>query len=102
MCGFPVPAIARPALGGSLLELVQRRIEGSAARAVGGWLAGPRGGSMRLLAPSEGAWRAWAARDTAELGVEYPLTWERNAALTSALVGFGGFVARQAVTATSP
>jgi hypothetical protein len=101
VCGFPVPAVARPALGGALLELVQRRSECAAARAVGGWRSGRARGSTRILAPSAAAWREWAERDTAELGVEYPLPWERNAALTSGLVGFGAFAAREAIAATS-
>jgi predicted acylesterase/phospholipase RssA len=94
VCGFPVPVAVRPALGGSLYELMQRRQEARAAVTVSGWL-GQRGDvSLRVLAPTVAAYRGWAARDNADLGVEYPLSWERNGELTGAMVRFGAFVAR--------
>jgi hypothetical protein len=84
----------RPALGGSLHELIQRRQEAQAAAAVEGWLARLGGASPRVFAPSAAAYREWAARDNADIGVEYPLSWERNGALTGAIVRFGSFLAR--------
>lgn len=94
VCGFPAPGMARTALGGSLLELMQRRQEARSAAAVGGWVGRPESASLRLIAPEAKAYRAWAARDNAELGAEYPLPWERNGELTASLVRFGAFVAR--------
>jgi hypothetical protein len=88
VCGFPVPAAARPALGRSLLELVQRRDEAAAAAAVERWLRGRRGGNVRLLAPTVEAYRDWSARDGADLGVEYPLPWERNGELLAQVLSF--------------
>jgi len=101
VCGFPVPVVARPALGGSLHELMQRRQEGRAAAAVSGWLARPEGAALRVVAPTGAAYREWAERDNAELGVEYPLSWERNGALTGAIVRFGAFVARSVAHGSS-
>ena len=94
VCGFPVPVAVRPALGESLHELMQRRQEARAAATVAGWLARPGEASLRVIAPSAPAYREWAARDNADLGVEYPLSWERNGALTGAIVRFGAFLAR--------
>lgn len=94
VCGFPVPGVVRTVFGGSLLELMQRRQEGRAAAAVGGWLAGAEGASLRVIAPDAESYRRWASRDNAELGTEYPLPWERNGELTAGLVRFGVFVAR--------
>jgi hypothetical protein len=94
VCGFPVPPTARPALGGSLLELVQRREEvraGAAVTALG----------VPAIAPAPPTWSAWAARDGAELGVEYPLPWERNADLVARLVEYGRFAARAALAGRS-
>jgi hypothetical protein len=90
VCGFPVPPVARPALGGSLLELVQRRDEvrvGAAAARAG----------RPVIAPAAASWAAWAVRDGAELGVEYPLPWERNGELVGRLVEYGRFAARTAL-----
>lgn len=89
VCGFPVPAVARPALGGALVELIQRRAEGAAAAGVSNWLEARGGRSARLIAPTEAAWRAAAGRAGAELGVEYPLPWERNGELTAGLLACG-------------
>jgi hypothetical protein len=100
VCGFPVPATARPALGGSLLELIQRRAEVSAAAGVGRWVGSPDSRVLRVVAPTEAAWRAWSRRDGADLGVEYPLPWERNGELAGAVVRFGAFAAE--VVATAP
>ena len=94
VCGFPVPAAARPALGGSLLELIQRRAEGRAAAGVTGWLEASGGRSVRLVAPTEAGWRASAGRVGADLGVEYPLPWERNGELTAAVLASGASAAR--------
>jgi hypothetical protein len=95
VCGFPVPAVPRPALGESLFELVQRREEAFAGAAVSRWVAGVGAMSVRVLAPSDVAYREWAGRDNAELGIEYPLPWERNGALASALIRFGASAARR-------
>lgn len=101
VCGFPVPVAVRSALGESLHELMQRRQEARAAAAVSRWIA--RGGEapVRVVAPSDAAYREWAERDNADLGVEYPLPWERNGALTGAIVRFGAFVARGPVAGLS-
>jgi hypothetical protein len=87
VCGFPVPPVARPALGASLLELVQRREEVRAGTAIAA-------SGRAALAPSAASWTAWAARDGADLGIEYPLPWERNGELVELLVAYGRFVAR--------
>ena len=92
VCGFPVPALARPGVAGTMLETVQRRDECLAAARVATW-----GGAPRLLAPTADAYRRWAARDNAELGVEWPLPSERNGELTGTLVEFGAAVARAAL-----
>ena len=92
VCGFPVPAVARPGLGGALFEAVQRRDEISAAAMIAAW-----GGGARLVAPTQMAYHAWAARDNAELGVEWPLPTERNGELTGLLVEFGAAAARAAL-----
>jgi hypothetical protein len=92
VCGFPVPAAMRPGLGGALLEAVQRRDECRAAAIVAGW-----GAATRLLAPTPAAYRGWAARENAELGVEWPLPTERNGELAGRLVEFGAAVARAAL-----
>jgi len=92
VCGFPVPAVARPGLTGALLEAVQRRDEGRAAALVAGWVD-----AARLLAPTPAAYRYWAARANADLGVEWPLPTERNGELAGLLVEFGAAVARAAL-----
>ncbi len=94
VCGFPVPVVARPALGGSLLELMQRRVEGAAAAGVSNWLEARGGRSVRLIAPTEAAWRAASGRAGAELGVEYPLPWERNGELTAVALACGAAAAK--------
>jgi predicted acylesterase/phospholipase RssA len=96
VCGFPVPVSSRPALGGSLLELMQRREEAHAAAVVQGWQAGAPAGVLRVVAPTAGAYLAWTERDNADLGVEYPSPWERNAELTAAMARFGAFAASRA------
>jgi hypothetical protein len=92
VCGFPVPAVARPGVAGALLEAVQRRDELRAAALVPTW-----GGAARLLAPTPAAYRSWAARDNAELRVEWPLPTERNGELAGLLVDFGVAVTRAAL-----
>ncbi len=94
VCGFPVPAMPRPGLAGSLLEQVQRRAEIGAAVLVQDVVA-RYPAQVRLFAPTAARWQGYTARDGAELGVEYPLPWERNGELLSLLVGFGRFVAQQ-------
>jgi predicted acylesterase/phospholipase RssA len=101
VCGFPVPVAVRPALGESLHELIQRRQEAYAAAAVSRWLARKGDASPRVIAPSATAYREWAERDNADLGIEYPLSWERNGALTGAMVRFGAFVVRGLTPASS-
>lgn len=92
VCGFPVPPVARAGLGGSLLELVQRREEIRAGAA----LAAIASRDRRVVAPSPATWAVWAERDGADLGVEYPLPWERNGELIGQLVEYGRHVARAA------
>jgi hypothetical protein len=91
VCGFPVPVCPRPALGGSVLELIQRREEERAGAVVTGWHAGEAAGVLRVVAPTARAYLAWTGRENADLGVEYPLPWERNAELTAGMVRFGAF-----------
>lgn len=91
VCGFPVPAVERPGLGKALLATVQRREEIAAAQTVARW-AGQRSG-LRVFAPSQQQYAAFAKREGALLGVEYPLPVEHNAELCSTLVVFGRFVA---------
>jgi predicted acylesterase/phospholipase RssA len=93
VCGFPVPVSARPALGESLLELIQRREEVRAGAAVSAWRAGVPTPSLRVIAPTAERYLAWAGRSSADLGVEYPSPWERNGELIAAMVRFGAFVA---------
>jgi hypothetical protein len=92
VCGFPVPAVTRPGVGGALLEALQRRDECRAAATVAAWGEGPR-----LLVPTTAAYRRWAARDNAELGVEWPLPAERNGELAGLLVDFGAAVGQAAL-----
>ncbi len=91
VCGFPAPTAQRTALGGSLLELIQRREEARAGFLVGEWLAGEAGGTLRVIAPAPATYAAWAGRENADLGVEYPLPWERNGALSAGMVRYGAF-----------
>lgn len=91
VCGFPVPAVPRPGIAGSIFELVQRRAELASAATLPRWLAGCD--ETRLWVPTAAAYQAWAGRDGAELGVEYPLPWERNGELLGGLISFGRFVA---------
>jgi len=97
VCGFPVPALARPALGGSLVELMQRRSEARAGAEVEGWLAAGAGRELRIIAPDAAVWRAWSGRDAAEIGVEYPLPWERNGELTAGVLACGAAAAKLAL-----
>ena len=97
VCGFPVPAVARPALGGSLVELVQRRTEARGAAAVERWLDAGPGRELRLIAPTDAVWRAWSGREAAEIGVEYPLPCERNGELTAGVLECGVAAARAAI-----
>ncbi|MFI5165291.1 MAG: hypothetical protein ACHQQS_01580 [Thermoanaerobaculales bacterium] len=96
--GFPFPVVARPALGRSLLELVQRRDECLAAATLARWCAAPDTPHLRVVAPTTVDYAAFAARDTASLGVEYPLPWERNGELLAETVRFGSFVAAKAAS----
>lgn len=93
VCGFPVPPARRPGLSASLFEQVQRRSE-MAGALVAARLADNGMTRARLVAPGEELWRAFARRDGADLGSEYPLPGERNGELVSLLVAFGAFVAR--------
>lgn len=96
VCGFPVPGIPRPAVGRSLLEQVQRREELLAAATVQSWAEGSSP-SRRLMAPGPDAW-VEVMNPAADLGVEYPLPWERNSALTARLVELGRLVARSSAS----
>jgi hypothetical protein len=99
VCGFPLPAVARPVVSTGLLEAVQCR-EQIAAASTAGELASRLGPAGALtVAPSVQAYRSWAKRDGADLGVEYPLPWERNGELAAMLVEFGRHCARQALAA---
>lgn len=98
--GAPVPSLARPGLGRSLIEQVQRRDEQYAA-ACALDVAAAVAGEVRVLAPGEQSWRDFAKRDTADCGIEYPLAWERNGELTGVLVRFGSFVAARIPRATT-
>lgn len=94
VCGFPLPAVERPGLGHALLTTVQRREEIAAAKTVTRW-AGQRSG-LHIFAPTQEQYAAFARRDGALLGVEYPLPLEHNAEIVSVMVEFGRFVgARQ-------
>ncbi|MGE5236041.1 MAG: hypothetical protein ACM3O7_06820, partial [Acidobacteriota bacterium] len=95
VCGFPVPAVARPAAPANLIEILQRREETAAAEV---WSRAPGGNAgLCVIAPTSARYRAWAGRVEAELGVEYPLPWERNGELARGLVDFGRFSAREAL-----
>ena len=91
VCGFPVPPVARPGLGDALLELVQRREEIRAGLTVSSW-SSP---GLEVIAPTGAGYARWATRDGAELGIEYPLPWERNGELVGVLVEYGRVAARQ-------
>ena len=91
VCGFPVPPVARPGLGDALLELVQRREEIRAGLTVSSW-SSP---GLDVIAPTGAGYARWATRDGAELGIEYPLPWERNGELVGVLVEYGRVAARQ-------
>ncbi len=97
VCGFPLPAIARAALGGSLVELMQRRSESRAAAGVERWLHAAEGRSLRLIGPDAAAWRACSGRDASDIGVEYPLPWERNGELTAGVLACGAAAAKLAL-----
>ncbi len=92
VCGFPVPPEERPGLGCFLFATVQRREEIAAARTVVRWVEANAG--TRVFAPSQEAYRAFAQRDGALVGVEYPLPVECNGQLMPHLVAFGRFVAK--------
>lgn len=91
VCGFPVPTAHRRGDAGSIFELVQRRAEATCAAALTRWL--PADQEARVWAPTATAYQAWAGREGAELGIEYPLPWERNAEVLGGLLSFGRAVA---------
>jgi len=95
VCGFPVPAGPRPALAGSLIELIQRRSEITGAARVSAWRKDRRTSRPRVVAPAGAGYRRWAGRESADLGVEYPLPWERNGELTAGLVRYGASAAAE-------
>jgi len=97
VCGFPVPPVVRDWLSDSLFEQIQRRDEVVAAAAVAGWLERAKGGELTLLAPTVPLWCRAEGREDAELGVEYPLSWERNGELVGRLLATGALAARQVV-----
>jgi hypothetical protein len=96
VCGFPVPAVGRPGLGQSLFELVQRRDERLAAERVRGWLEAWAGTPYRVVAPTRESWEG-LGRGRGDLGVEYPLPWERNSQLVPDLLAFGAAAARTTI-----
>lgn len=93
VCGFPVPPVERRGLSDSLLATVQRREEIGAAHTVARWIATHPG--ARVFAPEQELYAAFARRDSALLGVEYPLPVEHNGELLASMVAFGRFVAAQ-------
>lgn len=95
VCGFPVPPVERPGLSQVLFETIQRRAEVRAAHAVFAELAAGQQGGLTLVAPTPESYRRILARDTAELGVEYPLPWERNGELAALLLSYGQRVAQE-------
>jgi len=89
VCGFPLPPAPRSWLGGAVWEQLQRRDEVAAAWAVTNWGEAAAPGTWRLVAPTAAGWRRAEGREDAELGVEYPLPWERNGELARRLVAAG-------------
>jgi len=96
VCGFPVPAVARPAIGTGLLESIQRREEARAAASVVAWCRSLARRGYCLVAPERERYVRWAGRDTADLGIEYPLPFERNGEVALAVGEFGTFSAKSA------
>ena len=97
VCGFPVPAVEREWVSNSLFEQVQRRDEVLAAGAVANWANSVRGSKVGVIAPTAQLWCRVEGREDAELGVEYPLAWERNAELIPRLMAAGLAAAGQAL-----
>jgi hypothetical protein len=93
VCGFPVPAVRRPQVV-SVFELVQRQDELAAALAVAEWRHRDRR-KIRIVAPEQASWEAWAERDGADLGLEYPLPWDSNGELMGLVLRYGDFVGRR-------
>jgi hypothetical protein len=93
VCGFPVPAARRAEVGATLVEAVQRRDELAAGGEVAAWAAGALGVPVRVLAPAQDTWLEFEERESADLGLEYPLPWERNGELAGRLVRYGAFAA---------
>ncbi len=89
VCGFPVPAVERDWLSNSLFEQVQRRDEVFAAGAVADWVNSSREREASVVAPTAPLWCRVEGREDAELGVEYPLAWERNGELIPRLIAAG-------------
>ncbi|MCU0290558.1 MAG: hypothetical protein MUF10_00995 [Thermoanaerobaculaceae bacterium] len=96
VCGFPVPAVPRAGGSQAIWETLQRRDELQAGRLVSGWVSRDVP-LVRLVAPSEGTLRLASRRPDAELGVEYPLPWERNGELCGVLVRMGEAAAARAM-----
>lgn len=89
VCGFPLPPVPRPWLSGSLWEQLQRRDEIGAALTLARWVGAATPGGWQVVAPTVDGWRRAEGREEAELGVEYPLPWERNGELAGRLVAAG-------------
>ena len=100
VCGFPVPAVPRP--GGSPASGRRCSVETScrSVHLVSGWLSRNVDG-FRLVAPSEDDLRLASGRPDAELGVEYPLPWERNGELCGVLVRMGEAAAARVLVSGS-
>ncbi len=94
VCGFPVPSVVRPGLGSGLMETLQRREECRAATTVLAWCSSALAQRFFLVAPERERYLRWAGRDTADLGVEYPLPWECNGEVVLAASEFGTFSAK--------
>lgn len=97
VCGFPTPAVERGWISNSLSEQVQRRDEALAAEAVAGWVSASQRRDLRVFAPTVELWRWVENREDADLGVEYPLAWERNGELVARLVAAGNAAVVQAL-----
>ena len=89
VCGFPYPASGRPAAGRSLFETIQVRTEARTAEAVRAWAGAQRQAVIEVVAPTSAGYAATVGRDDADLAVEYPLPWERNAELLGLVMDLG-------------
>ncbi len=94
VCGFPYPAVGRPAAGRSLFEAIQVRTEARTADAVRAWVDAQREAGVDVAAPTSAGYAAAVGREEADLAVEYPLPWERNAELLGLVMDLGAAAGR--------